>query len=211
MKVRDDSSVGLDYSYVRFLQRTAIVSLFFFLLSSVTILAVQVAKRIPWRSDSEVTKSWWCFVYLIVPGVVLVGSLLGMMVRGVTRVVGPYVITPYVPRRRTSRVVNAIESSLLCCSVFLILVLPLVLIPLGAVLDHKKDLSLTEKRVLAGIECALLGLFFLAFSSMVVLFWLDVLSYKISSLQNPEEKNLSVRACDPYSGELSTSSVSELI
>ncbi|ABD46171.1 hypothetical protein NSE_0069 [Neorickettsia sennetsu str. Miyayama] len=41
--------------------RTASVFLF---LSSAAILAVQIAKRIPWMDDGIVTKSWWCFVYL---------------------------------------------------------------------------------------------------------------------------------------------------
>ncbi|WP_231861789.1 hypothetical protein, partial [Neorickettsia sp. 179522] len=34
-------------------------------LSSLTILAVQLATRVPWKSDSQVTKTWWCFLYLL--------------------------------------------------------------------------------------------------------------------------------------------------
>ncbi|QHD64918.1 hypothetical protein [Neorickettsia findlayensis] len=155
-------------------KRTAIVSLFFFLLSSVTILAVQMAIRIPWKPDWRITKSWWCFLYLSVPAIVWCGSLCGVI---------SVLISDVHEKRATSDVADAIRKYLGISSLLLIAVLPLVLIPLGAVLDHKKNLSLTQTQVLAGIECALLGLFFLAFSSLVVICLLSGLSYKTNSFQ----------------------------
>ncbi|ACT69057.1 hypothetical protein ACJZTR_00305 [Neorickettsia risticii] len=126
------------------------VTLFRLFLSAI-VLAVQIVKRIPWKNDGIITKSWWCFVYLQWVGFLLAITL--MLGLSKSNRVG-------VRANEADRNGQGIAKRTLfeVCSFCVCFVLSLALICITAVLDHKSDLPLRTKRVLAIVECTLLFL-----------------------------------------------------
>ncbi|QHD64919.1 hypothetical protein [Neorickettsia findlayensis] len=139
-------------------------ALILFVLALV-ILAVQMAKRIPWRSNSEVTKSWWCLVYLqlVIAGFIMV--LISWM--GLILTMSAFSAEPDAHKDKAvsddqNRKRKASNMVCYVLAFVMLLVLPVALSVVTAFLDHRGSLSLTEKRVLAGVETVLLALILLS-------------------------------------------------
>ncbi|ACT69071.1 lipoprotein, putative [Neorickettsia risticii str. Illinois] len=143
-----------------------ILPLFFFFLSCAAILAVQIAKRIPWKDDGVMTKSWWCFLYLIIPAVVCFGSAKIALRATFSRSALSDVQTPESDRAHLQTLRSSAGKSFV--SLASLPILSIVLIVIGTILDHKESLTLTEKRILGATECLLVASFLSIFFAFVV-------------------------------------------